>query len=255
MAKLPSYLKDNAERIRQFEAKCIIWEKAYDPFQKTNALVKTIYKQYPERTLCRSDIVKLMATGELHLGLVAAMMWGGITAASLKKLLGMGNARLAAIVRQAERYLTNGQIQEAVHYLEHEGKLSGIGHPYYSKILFFLAQANPDITAQPLIFDRWTKNAFYVFLNQTGQKAAADEYFQNKLIGDSVEVKGSKLPVAYDAFVRNMDNWAKQLSVSPAKLDEFVFGDGRNTKAGRAANNPRIELLALLHKIYSENHH
>ena len=46
-------------------------------------------------------------------------------------------------------------------------KIPGVGYRYFTKIFFFLGEANPAIATKPLIFDRWTQNAFFSLLLQS----------------------------------------------------------------------------------------
>jgi Putative 8-oxoguanine DNA glycosylase OGG-like protein len=250
-----SLLKENAERIRHLRDKSFEWGKEYDRFQ-VYPIVRELYHRFPNRTLCRDDIVKLVRDNELLLSLIAAMIWGGISTGStggmtgdnFTKMLKMGDKRLEEIAREANRYIANGEIREAFVFLEANRKISGVGHAYHTKILFFIGQANPHILYQPLIFDKWMKNAFCVFLHQTGQSGLANEFYQG-FAHETAEIKPWKLPNAYEEYVKSMNAWARHLSVKPSKLEEFVFGDDRRTN--KQKNNPRVELLSILSGIYN----
>jgi len=253
--ELPAYLKENTERIRHFQDKSFKWSKTYDKFQDY-PIVKELYDRFPNRILCRADIVKLVENNNILLSLIAAMIWGGIstggiTGDNFTRLLEMSDNQLEEIVIKAKRYVSNGEIKKAFIFLETDGKIRGVGHAFHTKILFFLGQAIPHILSKPLIFDRWTKNAFCVFLYQTGQKELANEFYLKKFTDGKVEIKQGKLPDAYEVYVKSMNAWATQLSVKPSKLEEFVFGDDR--RINRQKNNPRVELLDILAEIFNEN--
>ena len=237
-----------------FKDKSFKWSKTYDKFQDY-PIVKEIYARFPSRTLCRADIVKLVEDNDILLSLIAAMIWGGIstggiTGDNFTKLLKISDNRLEEIVIKANQYVSNGEIKKAFIFLETEGKISGVGHSFHTKILFFLGQAIPHILSKPLIFDRWTKNAFCVFLYQTGQKALLNEFYL-KFTDEKAEIKQGKLPDAYEVYVKSMNSWATQLYVKPSKLEEFVFGDDR--RINRQKNNPRVELLNILVEIFNKN--
>jgi hypothetical protein len=128
--------------------------------------------------------------------------------------------------------------------------IPGIDYRYFTKIFFFIGQANNTIVNKPLIFDKWTSNAFFALLSQTYPEEVC-RFFRDvkdgKKTGNPGEVavrSGDSLVDAYVRFVELMNCWAAHIGTSPDKLEEFIFGyDLRN---GNKTGNPRIELWQIV---------
>jgi hypothetical protein len=137
-------------------------------------------------------------------------------------------------------------------------KLNGVGHAFFTKIFFFLGQASGRLTTKPLIFDRWTQNAFFLLLSQTAGTAASNRYFRMSshskfMKAEAIALRGnvSNMANAYTDYVNRMNDWAGRIPVQPgqatvpaAQLEQFVFGESRRTN--KSPTNPRVEIFKLI---------
>ena len=199
-----------------------------------------------------------------HLAFVAAMVWGFINASrprakggdrtttNLYRALSHPKSKILRSIDYAEeRFLENDFISPFRKMMRGgENNIPGIDYRYFTKIFFFMGQANEEITTKPLILDKWTSNAFYALLAQV-KPGDICKYFRKiehpskeSNPGEVVVRSGSKLFAAYDRYVNEMNNWSHRLSVNPDRLEEFVFGT--DLRQGIKSQNPRVELWSII---------
>lgn len=221
-------------------------------------------RKFPNKIINRADIVNLFRDGNPYLGFVAAMVWGFINASrprvkdgdrtttNLYRALSHPEEKVVNAVKNAERNFILGDFRTPFNDMMPNGRhrIPGIGYAYFTKIFFFAGQANTEIKIKPLIFDKWTSNAFFALLAQTHPNDIC-KYF--RVVNDGEKTgspghvslrSGEKLIDAYVRFVKLMNYWATRISASPDKLEEFVFG--YDLRSGSRDKNPRMELWKIV---------
>jgi hypothetical protein len=265
MIRLPQYLSENKSRILNLKPQNLgSWSANYDNpiFESFNEYAE--FKQrFPEKTVTRQDIINLFAQGDIYQGFIATMVWGYINASrpktkgggrestNLYRALSYPKSKLVDSIRAAESWLVNNDIAIAFNHfiLGAKYKIPGVDYRYFTKIFFFLGETNPAIATKPLIFDRWTQNAFYSLLLQSyptetrsffrGLKTPTKEGTP----GEALVRRGKKLTQAYERYVFLMNQWAAELGVSAGDLELFVFG--QDLRKDPSVNNPRRELWKI----------
>jgi hypothetical protein len=263
---VPNYLKINKQRIKNLPTQDLgAWNANYDNkvFDKFK-VVLDLRERFPGKKINRADIINLFRQDEKYLGFVATMVWGFINASrprikggdrtttNFYRALSHERERVEAAIEFAENAFTEGDyrrpFKEMMRGERHN--IPGIDYRYYTKIFFFLGQANQAIIRKPLIFDKWTANAFFALLSQS-QPDRVCEYFRDvknaknaNSPGEAIVRSGNSLIDAYETFITLINEWSEDLDVSPDKLEEFIFGfDLRNRIRGL---NPRIELWEII---------
>ncbi len=129
-------------------------------------------------------------------------------------------------------------------------KIPGIEHSYFTKLFFFIGQANDAVMRKPLIFDKWANNAFFALLAQTYPNEAARYYKEvklakNPLMPGQVKLHSGKSKVsAYSRYVELMNSWAEEIPTSPDKVEEFLFG--YKLRESDYGTNPRVEIWNIV---------
>lgn len=265
---IPDYLTNNISRIEELTKKPQSlgkWNANYDneAFDCFPIMIE-LRSRFPSKEIIRSDIVTLFSSGEKYLGFVAAMVWGFINA-SRPRIRG-GDKTTTNLYRALSH--PREKVEEAIRYAEtcfeqndygspfekmSRGQchnIPGIDYRYYTKIFFFIGQANPSIEKKPLIFDKWTSNAFFALLAQTSEEEVYKFFREVKDAknknnpGEVIVRTGKALVGAYLRFVELTNYWAARLGVSPDKLEEFIFG--YDLRLSDKAINPRIELWDIV---------
>ena len=254
MYDLPQYIIANQRRIQNLPAQTLPpWSNCYDRYRSDWAVVQRLYTRFPHRLIQRQDIVSLFSGDDLSLALVAALVWGGISTAgitgdNLTKVLQMRESRLQKIMGNTRILVRGDRLREAFNGLETDNKINGVGPAYHTKVLFFFGQIEPRKPNRPLIFDKWTKNAFYALLCQSGEERLARAFYvidqSTSDTVDTMDVRSSCLVDAYISYVEHMNRWAAQIQLLPDKLEQFVFGEDR--RSNRRSDNPRNEILAIV---------
>ena len=252
---VPSYLAEKRALILQLGPQQLgPWISDYDSLNN-NAypLVQRVYSRFPNKTLNRSDLIDLWRGNDLGLACVATMMWGLIDSKKghLQFLLRMGDQVIEERLKAICNSIRRGAISTAFRRAENSHKLDGVAHAFHTKILHFFALSlplNERPILTPLIFDKWTKNAFFALLTQI-EPDTVSVYFSpqpwDKVKKDGVLIRtGEKRVNAYMAYLEYMNYWAEQLGVPPEQLEQFVFGHSR--KGNKAPDNPRVELLKII---------
>lgn len=267
-ADLPSYLFYNRLRIANQPDQFInlTSEKYNHKEYKSFEIITEFFKTFPEwksNPIQRGDVIKLFKKDKKYLGFVAAMIWGGINASrpkesgnfetiDLYRLLSEKRSRIEEVIQNVENYLINDEVKECFQYLSNDGKIDGIGYPYFTKLMYFVGQANNEIKVKPLIFDKWTSNAYLaILINSNDFKKVNDFYtgridYENKLVGIRSQVSN-----VYFNYVTDMDKWAFQIGITPSKLEEFIFGT--SLKINKTEYNPRNELWNIILKYQNSN--
>jgi len=243
---VPDYLKNNIGRINSLPPQNLpAWNSNYDnKVFNIFPVMGNLRRKFPNKIISRADIVNLFRSGNSYLGFVAAMVWGYINASrprvsggdrtttNLYRALSHPEQKVLNAIKNAEHYFTMGDFRTPFKYMMQNGRyrIPGIGYAYFTKIFFFAGQANTEIKIKPLIFDKWTSNAFFALLSQTHPNEIS-KFFRavkdGKKAGSPGVISlrsGKKLSNAYVRFVELMNYWASSIGVSPAKLEEFLFG-------------------------------
>jgi hypothetical protein len=101
------------------------------------------------------------------------------------------------------------------------------------------------IKLKPLIFDKWTSNAYLALLINSNQYDKIKRYYTGRINEKehSVSIRSNKSEL-YLSYITDMDIWAKKLGVSSSKLEEYIFGVSR--KENKSNSNPRIQLWKMI---------
>lgn len=157
---------------------------------------------------------------------IASLMWGyGVTgarwgswAANISNFLSPG---LDAVLADCETYLTKGEIAEAYRQFTRSGPRGteledhhGIGFPFITKILYFLARNSPDDAPieYPLILDTEVSRAL---AQLTGYR----------LLVRPADYRPRPDSMAYAQYVRAMHAWASCLGVLPEVIEYYLWDE------------------------------
>ena len=262
---LPRYLTDSADRIKNMHPQLLgAWNANYDNPAFTHFPIMIELKdRFPNKVINRSDIITLFTNGDKYLGFIAAMVWGFINASrprkkggdrtetNLYRVLSHPREKVVAAINNAEDSFKKNDYRTPFKQMMRgeSHNIPGIDYPYFTKIFFFIGQASKEIAIKPLIFDKWTSNAFYALLSQS-YPGEVHRFFRRvkdaKEQGSPGEVllrSRKHLEDTYIRYVELMNCWAANIGVSPDKLEEFVFG--YNLKTGDSGN-PRVELWKIV---------
>ena len=211
----------------------------------------------------KDEVIDLFISPETYyLGFLASNVWGGISVRNghFRSALTYEKQIVENIIKSInDAFATNSEkeikkIYESLY--GGENHIMGIGPSYFTKLFFFIGQANDEIILKPLIFDRWTQNAFFALLSQTGDCGLLSQFFNpNFQIRHSnmlnhnicnVLLRGNKNNQfeAYWNFINLLNEWAKILDVPVSKIEEFVFGIALNKYP--SLTNPRVELSDII---------
>jgi hypothetical protein len=124
-------------------------------------------------------------------------------------------------------------------------KFNGVSYAFFTKLFFFLGQVGPALRPAPLILDSWTSNAFLILGYQACKSPKWRDMFDTEPLCDDAPASWTPSAESYRLYVAWFNHWADQLRTTPAQLEQFVFGQSRKTRAGKAESNPRNELIAL----------
>lgn len=267
MNTLPEYLRVNAKRIRNLKPQNLPglkknylgWKE--DPKRKEDPMQR-LYQRFPKNEIQRRDLFKLYEEWlDPVLALVATLVWGGIdtrTQQRLQRILKEPENILILKMNRIRDLIQQSRFQDAFLSCckDGENQIPGIGVSYFTKVFFFIGQAPPELTLQPLIFDKWTINAFFALYGQEqGGIDLLTRYFtipsveslrKNRRV--SLKTNVGLQAKAYQLYIESVRRWTNVLiGVTPAKLEEFVFGT--DLKRDKSPTNPRIELLAIIEKL------
>lgn len=263
---LPKYLEENRDRIRNNPPQKIPkWNKQYQHKSfEAFSVMRQLQERFPNRIIQRPDIVELFSKEEtLYLGLVGGMVWGSINATrprikggdrthtNFYRLLNTPEEFARNTITHVSKHLLRGDvITPFLDMKQGKYRINGLGPAYFTKLFFFLGQADDTIYPKPLIFDKWTSNAYYALMVQhdpgrvTKCFSGVNNSHGNSSPGSVKWPTGTKLANLYCCFVNNFNSWAEKIGVSAAALEEFLFG--WDLRLRRNENNPRVELWNIV---------
>ncbi len=152
------------------------------------------------------------------------------------------------------------QITMLFEELNYSYKIPGLRHPYFTKLFYFMGQIAPSpVLGTPLIFDKWLTNAYCALSIQAYPKDNIREFFpgikkslrKRSIVGEIQCATGGKLAKLYERFLKDFDNWSRELGVSSHKLEEFVFGLELKSPKNRTKENPRVALWNIISDHYN----
>lgn len=264
---LPPFLVKNASRInslgkQNIDLITIVYSD--ERFLKF-PIMQEFHKVFPnlrKNSIQRSHVSELFRKKKYYLAFITAMIWGGINATqpqkkgefetvNLYRVLTVDRVKIESIILKVKQLLVMGKIEECFNYLSGDGKISGVGYAYFTKLMYFIAYSERRITIKPLIFDKWTSLAYKALLLNSGQiqkmNSLYTQSFNKKYKSVSLKRPISK---AYLSFVLDMECWASQIGVNSSKLEEYVFGI--SLKKCKTSLNPRIQFLEIVKGYHSK---
>ena len=271
---LPEYLVENKNKIIDNPDQFInLINKNYSKeIYMEFDVIREFHKRFPnlkKSPIQRKQVSDLFKNKEYYLGFIAAMIWGGINASrprkvkkndivnndiakfetiDLYKLLKQNHIQVVAIIKQVEKYIVQGKNKECFDYLlSDKGKLQGVGYAYFTKLMYFLGHHNPVVKTKPLIFDKWTSNAYLALLIDSNQVEKIDKFYTKSVDPEYKTVGLTSLKSsAYNSYINDMKIWASKLGVSASKLEEFIFGV--SLRKNNTKSNPRNQLWNIILK-------
>lgn len=246
---IPSLLFEKKQAIKELPDQYItlISNKYNSEIYRDFDIIKEFFITFPnwkKNPIQRIDVVNLFKQKKYYLGFIAAMLWGGINASRPKRikkdiidgiepfetidlfrLLKINRNKVENIIMKVEEMLISGDVKTCFEYLSGDGKMNGIDYPYFTKLMFFLGEANPKIEKKPLILDKWTTNAYLALLINSNQFQKIKRFFTGSIDIEKklVRVRNKKSDL-YDSYVLDMSQWAQEIEVKPSKLEEYIFG-------------------------------
>jgi len=258
---VPDYLIKNGTRILNMPPQNInlITRKYRNERFMNFPIMQKFYNYFPDleyNSIQRKEVSELFRKKKYYLGFITAMIWGGINASRPKKenefetidfyrVLKQDQARIEKIIFKVKQLLVKGQYENCFNYLNSEGKIDGVGHAYYTKLMYFIGYNDRRIKLKPLIFDKWTSNAYLALLIDTGQDEKIQKFYTGRIDKKNKTVSLRKnVSKAYYSFITDMDSWATELGISSSRLEEFIFG--MSLKTCKSGSNPRRELWKII---------
>lgn len=251
---LPLYLQERRQRISRLGEQVLPpWQDRYNTIG--GAFMDRLRRRFPNQIISRADLAELYAgLADPGLALVATMVWGHINSTD-------GN-RLATLLAEGEQLLSNkmiaicnrvrsGQFDSAFVACSQGGalKLPGVNVSFFTKLFHFAGAVPQSLNPMPLIFDKWTGHALLALGLQQCPQIPWKDFYDVRPMNEGqpglFKRSGDKNRVLYRLYVAWMNHWAASLEVTPAKLEQFVFGHSRKTVDGKRRDNPRNELIKL----------
>jgi hypothetical protein len=262
---LPNYLKINKPLIlgKPDQTINLISKNYFQGQYQKFPVIHEIKNRFPNilsKSIQRDDVLKIFAEKKYYLGFITAMLWGGINGTRPKKtnnqetidlyvLLKEDQKKIEKIIQQVKKYIQKNELENCFNYLSNDGKINGIGHAYFTKLIYFLGHGDNKVKIKPLILDKWTSNAYLALLIDSLQIDKIKLYYTGNIDekNKSVSLRNNKSKI-YKSFVEDMNKWANFLNVPASKLEEFVFGI--SLKENKSNNNPRIQLWKIITDYY-----
>lgn len=179
-----------------------------------------------ENLIKKEEVIKLFKDNDVYLGVICALIWGGINATRSKDktntffyhLLKYDKNELLLSLKKINLYLENNQFNQAFKFFNDEkrGKIKGIGPAFFTKIFYFLGEGNEAIKIKPLIFDKWTQIAYLALLIQNNEKEKIKKYYSDIQINllkkpGLVKVNEKNYGECYQSFVEDFNFGLKKL--------------------------------------------
>ena len=266
-SELPTYLFLNKKRITNQPDQFINLasekynNKNYKKFEIINEFFNT-FPKWKEHPIQRNDVVSLFKKNKKYLGFISAMIWGGINSSRPKekgnfetidfyRLLSVKRSKIEHIIQSVEEYLIKGEVKECFLYLKKDGKINGIDYPYFTKLMYFIGQSNDKIKIKPLIFDKWTSNAYMALLINSNNFIKLNKFYTGRIDKDKniVGIRNHIQEVYFD-YILDMQKWSSQIGITSSKLEEFIFGT--SLKIDKSKSNPRNELWDIITKYFKK---
>lgn len=263
--EVPDYLKKNKIKIITAPSQNInLITSKYNNEMFTNfEVMKKFFKTFPNLKkdgIQRKDVSELFRKKQYYLGFITAMIWGGINASRPKnkddfetidfyRVLNQDEKKIIKIIHHAKSLLVKNEHLECFNYLNKEGKINGVGHAYFTKLMYFIGYVDKRIKLKPLIFDKWTSNAYLALLINTNQFDKVKKFYTGKIDNKTQSVAlRSNVALTYQNYIKDMNCWAIKLGVSPSRLEEFIFGV--SLKENKKYDNPRKELWRIINDYF-----
>ena len=256
-----SYLFKNVARINnQKEQKPTNLGKSYhEKSFEGIPLVEKLNQRFKTNSISRTDVFELYKNEQdWSLALIATMAWGGIRKSNFKKLLNhisKNDRQINELRLRINNMINDDHFIGLYQLMDDDFKINGIGPSYFTKIFFFAGnKSNSKI--KPIILDKWTMNAYCAILLENGDSEKAKAFFSdirfntNGMPGETSIKSGKLSSEIYDFFVRDINHWSMQLNTTPAKLEQFIFGNKLNQDS--SPSNPRKELWSII--LENKNH-
>jgi hypothetical protein len=259
--EVPEYLIKNKNRIITSPPQNInlITSKYSNAKFMEFEIIRKFFKTFPDlkkKSIQRADVSELFRKKQYYLGFITAMIWGGINASRPKKkddfetidfykLLKQDEKKITTIIHHVKSLLVKEEYFNCFNYLKKEGKINGVGHAYFTKLMYFIGYVDKRIKIKPLIFDKWTSNAYLALLINSNQIDNVKKLYTVKIDNKSKIVSlRSNTALTYENYIKDMNCWAYKLGVSPSRLEEYIFGV--SLKENRRYDNPRKELWKII---------
>jgi hypothetical protein len=263
----PQFLRERREEISSWSFEYTDWDNKYCN-RKDHPVIADLIRELEidcgedkkgsnKYKITKSKCIELYRNDEtLYKGIILSMLWGGISEGRghLGRLLGFDKEKLREIVKATRDLLFNEEYSRAFHNFKKNNKIPGVDTSYFTKIFYFLALSDERFEQQgkmvPLIFDKWTMNAYATLLMQVDRITEVEIRSMkiNWNLRSPGEIKFKDEASAYDSYVKDMNNWAKSIDVTPRRLEEYLFGLPRYTND----KNPRRQLWILFMQEYGK---
>ena len=262
--KIPKYLLDNKNRISDSSTKeklvnnnLINYKNPLFYENINSSFFKKLDYYLEKNSINKQEVLDLFKKKDKYLAFVCAMIWGGINATRSKdksntffnKFLKHPEKKILYNIEIVTKSLEKNEFDKAFDYYRKEAKISGIGPAYFTKLFYFIGESNNKITTKPLIFDKWTQNAYLALLLQNKEFSKVKKYFHAIKLNISnspglVEINEKHFGECYNCYVKDFAKWSNEIGCSSSSLEEFIFGEhlGKNKKS----DNPRIELWEII---------
>jgi hypothetical protein len=111
--------------------------------------------------------------------------------------------------------------------------------------MYFIGFVDKRIKLKPLIFDKWTSNAYLALLINSNQLDKVKQFYTGKIDNKKKIVSlRTNTALTYENYIKDMNCWAYKLGVSPSRLEEYIFGV--SLKENKRYDNPRKELWKII---------
>lgn len=257
---LASYVTQNWSDSR-FDAVFSIkgYKKKLKTLMENNSVLQSAIEPIlSEEKLSREMVFKWIEKSPYQ-GYLAAMLWGGISAAStqrrvqsnLERAFSTNKQTIEKILSEMSELLKAGKEGDAFDYLlDGEGKIDGIGISYLTKLLYFFS---PNKAKECLIFDKWGRFMHAALISQETDSDIND-YYHFMFRADFKSELKSVIPEKdlYLDYLKRMRNAAGSDNRIPSAghLEAFLFGD-KLYKNNKKNSNPRFFIYNLVKQLYS----
>lgn len=214
---------------------------------------------FPDKIITKKQVVKLFSDDSTtKTGILACLIWGGInpylrgkSLSHYQEFLTYFSTSLDDSVTHLKSDFMEGRYRDAYkRFYDGAYKILYVGPSFYTKIFYFLGQSMPELNVKPLIFDKYTKLAYYSLLKVMYSELPSIErydlfkHMEFKEKNRDVKISTKLLPEVYEAFVFDMNEWSQEIGVTPTRLEEYLFGYPLNRKKGIVCN-PRKDMLEI----------